>query len=258
LDAPLVERVRIVVERTGDRSKAFAVPLTASGTADLGIDYEIEPSVATFAAGQRVSKHLLRATRPSEPQPRRSLKLWPQVDHAYLVEPATGVEVVLRDPQTQGIRPAAIVEATGENAQALLDTSGLQRVGDRVVHGEARETMWFARVPGRELSEQHVTIDLGRVYDLTDIDVWNFNRPGHRHGGIKTLEVSGAVQRAGLDNEPLLLTLSPAPETGPCLAEHHPLNLRARYVRLRPLLGHGSGLGFGLSEVRLHGKPAAR
>lgn len=44
----------ITLRRRGDASAALSVPLTWSGTATLGLDYQSLPTVAQFAAGQKI------------------------------------------------------------------------------------------------------------------------------------------------------------------------------------------------------------
>lgn len=246
----------ILLRRTGSRDSSLEVPVRMEGNAKEGVDVRIEPAIAQFDPGREESRHTIYALRSDQPQPRKSLKLYPQVSSHYTIKPATGVTVSIQDPDTQRIHPVHVIDATGKNAEALFDASGLSQQGDQRIHGEDHETMWFSKVPGRELPEQYITVDLGRVHRLTDIELWNFNRPGYRHGGVGQLEIEVSIDSPD-DFRRLSdpLHFDPAPEDDPCVAQHRPLDFTARYVRFRPQIGHGSGLGFGLSEIILYGVP---
>jgi len=133
----------------------------------------------------------------------------------------------------------------------IVDGSGLADE-DRdglLEHDEHPETMWLSE-QGR--TGGWVEFDLGRVYELGSILVWNYNERGHTKRGIKTADISVWTQGTGwqkiCDDFEFAEAEGSFDYDEPILVEFN--GAKTQKVRFDDLANLGDGDYIGLSEVR--------
>ena len=167
-----------------------------------------------------------------------------KVKEFYRKAPLTGKQV----PAVTARADSSHLDMTVEH---ILDGSGLaDGDGDGLLeHGETPEDMWLS---GEGRTRGWVEFDLGRVYELGSILVWNYNERGRTKRGVKKADISVWTQDSGWQrifddfefdeaegsfdyDEPILVKFD---------------GVKAQKVRFDDLANLGDEEYVGLSEVR--------
>jgi serine/threonine protein kinase/Flp pilus assembly protein TadD len=137
----------------------------------------------------------------------------------------------------------AIEHIVDETGLADVDKDGL------LEHGERPENMWLSQ-EGQTIG--CVEFDLGGVYELGSILVWNYNVKGHTKRGIKRTDISVWVSEKGwqkiFDDFEFAEAEGSFDYDEPTLVRFD--GVKAQKVRFDDLLNLGDEEYFGLSEVR--------
>ena len=132
----------------------------------------------------------------------------------------------------------------------IVNNMGMSgRAGRNHWHGNAANGMFAG-------SRQDFIFDIGRIEQLGELHIWNYNLPGSTGNGIRNVRILLSNDNVEY-REVGTFTLRQADGSARLLATNLTngrfidLNGRsARYIKLSPIDNHGGGL-FGLSEIRL-------
>ncbi len=133
----------------------------------------------------------------------------------------------------------------------IVDGTSLRDVdGDGLLeHGETPENMWLSEKDGMR---NQVEFDLGRVYELGSILVWNYNERGHTKRGVKKADISVWTAEGGwqkiFDDLDFTEAEGSFDYDEPTLMRFD--GLKAQRVLFDDLIGLGDEEYVGLSEVR--------
>lgn len=183
-----------------------------------------------------------------------------------IAQPAAYAEALLLKP----IAATAGSEAAGHPAMHAADNSGMDGFfGPLEAHDAdtGGAGMWLtADGPG---SDNWMRLDLGAVYPLGKLLVWNYNQPGATDKGVKNVQIQYSLDGASwttLGGEGAIRTFTKAAGTDGQKASDiaDPVDfggIPARYVRIVPNEARGdgnwggggdAGPAFGLGEIRIY------
>ena len=145
-----------------------------------------------------------------------------------------------------------VVSGTGLNAT----TGGFSNAPDG--------TMWLTRGSGAYQgpadTSPSITFDLGRIYNLTSADVWNYNENSGNPGfftkrGVKTMDAQASMDGTHFATIATGIGLAQAPGTNnTAFAQTLTWAGTAEYIRFSNLASWGGDNGFvGLSQVQFFG-----
>lgn len=268
-----------ILTRTGNLDVPVTLGINWTGSAIPGVDYEPLPKQITLAAGQKELRLPVKV-HAAGPVPAASVTLrgQPLISSDYVIsETSESGLLLISDPRIQrvlGVNVSAQgrrlpnspyeVKLHEENLIRLVDGSGLDQTTDPATHSTNILDAWFI-----ELSEpdgNQLTFDLGEIYQLADIRLWNLNTrsAGAAKWGQGT-EVESAAQQVRISvavnsdgpwteggETNLRVPSGASGDPGQLL----PVGKPARFVRLnfagpkyRPM---------GLAEVEFYGVKAAK
>jgi hypothetical protein len=163
---------------------------------------------------------------------------------------------------------AAIIAPTAVSASQLngdydggnmIDGSGMtgtfpNTASDTHTNGSGQNTMWLSDQTG--IPGQVVQLDLGAVYNLTSLILWNYNQSDNANRGVSSMLVSTGNTALGgpYTSFGTVLPLQ-ADGTGADSPETFGLAVSGvRYVQFSQFASHGgTGNVVGISEVRFEG-----
>ena len=164
--------------------------------------------------------------------------------------PIVGVTATTPVPPGGATDISHIVDGSG-----LFDpVTGLSIYATGALHGRAAADSTFVSGGAVPVTSGSITFDLGGLYALDGIAIWNFN--GFNEVGVKDVIVLGSTDGINftvIDGAPSQFAIgaNAAAEAG----ELFSFSRTASFVRLDVLSAYGS-FDFGLSEVMFTGSPA--
>ncbi|MBT3293673.1 MAG: hypothetical protein HN919_19945 [Verrucomicrobia bacterium] len=155
-------------------------------------------------------------------------------------------------PEITGVTVESVsTEFGGRPASATLNNNGLNILGH---HTTGTSAMWLSN--NEELPE--IVYDLGNVYDLEALEVWNYNESaggGLSTRGINGVDIEGSTD--GVSFTPIVSTTFaqvPTPESSTTdFSELHPISVTYRYIKLDATSNHGAAGYTGISEIKFYG-----
>lgn len=157
--------------------------------------------------------------------------------------------------------PGAIVGGIGQRASSAYTPDGrlpVHTVNGAGLVGNAHSTnpagtMWLTA--GGDAAG-HIEFDLGAVYSLSSLRVWNYNEAtaGLSTRGIATANIDVATSPGAYSTHLAGQALAKAPGTETDFSESIAMGgVNARFVRLDVLTNHGDASFTGLSEIQFDG-----
>jgi hypothetical protein len=139
--------------------------------------------------------------------------------------------------------------APGRYAINTVNGSGLTGDGSAgSTHASTEGLYWTSAT----IIPQHITFDLGGLYDVDLMRIWNYNNAGDTFRGIADMTVSVGTSLATLASQGTF-SLAQAPGTPGYTGEDHAVSFATvRYIRFDATSTHGGTLP-SLSEVRFEG-----
>ena len=162
---------------------------------------------------------------------------------AFLLCAATAQSAIIT-----GVKARASSEFGGRPAINAVNGSGL--VGDQ--HGDSFGDMWLS---ANNDTAGTFEVDLGAVYDLTSVKVWNYNETGaFASRGVMTANLDVATSLGSYTTHAADRALAIAPGAPGATGETIDLTgVTARFVRLDISANHGDAGFTGLSELQFDG-----
>lgn len=171
---------------------------------------------------------------------------------------------------------AALINPASITATASTQLAGFNRLAIYAVNGAGLLTatehenfpngfMWLSTAPGFGGldASPYFQVDLGAVYALDNIHVWNYNEVGEIARGVNSVTVLSSTTDATLATNINQGTTTIAIANGTdnytgvnLLLAGNPVSFTARYIRFQINSNHGdTGPFYGLAEVQFFGVP---
>lgn len=262
-----------ILTRTTSLDAPLEVEIIWSGTAKASTDYEKLPEKIRFEAGQSEIRIPLKALPVADSSATVELVGQLRLNASYLLDGSDGkTRLLLSDPDVKRVEGVTVTGQTGRVVdwmapsinnsmlKNLTNGSGLDRSVDPPLHDTDIKNAWYG--VAIDADKTMLTFDLGALYQLSDLRVWNLNttegptqpwgqgdivRPATPRIQIFTAQ-SEEGPWADLGVTSLRRPSGKAPDPGQLIS----IGKTARYVRFQ--FSKPTELTIGLAEVEFYGK----
>ncbi|MEI6518862.1 MAG: hypothetical protein WCO98_02275, partial [bacterium] len=183
----------IKITRNGNITKPVKATLIVSGNAQAGIDYKPLPRYVAFAENQSSVDLQITPLPEKIPTMPTTVSVSVQVSHYYLIDSKATGSISIYNSNYKPIQGVTVTspDAT-DDIKKIVDGSGLNMDTVPVQHDLLLQNQWYTRQPYKEKNPT-MTFDLGSIYDLKNMHVWNYNDErafgGDKSVGAKTVDI---------------------------------------------------------------------